>query len=152
MITSPLMSASVKISPISTPQQFYLDSDGETCNSNCLKELIQKSFYFSFLAKYPHTSFPDEKLQELYADFSVLFGLDSQGDKPGIKLAVLMPQKRIRGYAISTVNTIIAYLLHREHHFDIKVFNLSDENSKSIETAVEAIKSEGYKYVVAPVT
>lgn len=152
MLTSPIFAASRQISPILVPQQFYLDPDGELCDSICLEEFIQNDLYFSFLAKYPSSITPDDRLQEFYADLSILFGLDAQGDRPAIRLAVLMPQKRIRGYAISTVNTLIAYLLHREHHFDIKVFNLEDEDSTSVEAAINAIKSEGYVYVIAPVT
>lgn len=152
LINSGLFASNRQLSPILVPQQFYLNTDGEICDSSCLKELIEKDYYFSFMAKFPHESDPSEDLMGLYADLSILFGLDAQGDKPAIRLAVLMPQKRIRGYAISTVNTLIAYLFHREHHFDIKVFNLNDENSDSVKSAMEAIRGEGYEYVVAPVT
>lgn len=152
MVTSPLLAASSRLSPILVPQQIYLDTDGQACNAQCLKELIEKEFYFSFLAKYPNAAATSEDLQELYVDLSILFGLDAQGDKPAIRLAVLMPQKRIRGYAITTVNTIIAYLLHREHHFDIKVFNIDDESQTSIKEALDEIRAEGFEYVIAPVT
>jgi hypothetical protein len=140
------------MSPILVPQQSYLDTDGEPCDSRCLDSFIEEGFFFSFLAKYPYVTLPDETLQELYSDLSVMFGLDAQGDMPAIKLAVLVPQKRIRGYAISTVNTLIAYLLHREHQFDIKVYNLEDEDGMSIQSAIKAIKDDGFQYVVAPVT
>jgi len=152
MISSPLFAISQRMSPIMVPQQFYLDPDGEPCSSYCLESFLKEGFYFSFLAKYPSAIMPDETLREIYADLSIQFGLDAQGDKPAIRLAVLMPQKRIRGYAISTVNTLIAYLLHREHHFEIQVYNLDDEDGDSIKAAIDSIKSDGYQYVVAPVT
>lgn len=152
MVNSTLFATSKQLSPILVPQQFYLDGDGEPCDSVCLEEFVKNGFYFSFMAKYPYEITPSENLQELYADLSVLFGLDAQGDKPAIRLAVLMPQKRIRGYAISTVNTLIAYLMHREHHFDIKVFNLDNEDGENIKSAIDSIKDEGFEYAVAPVT
>lgn len=139
-------------SSIPLPQSIFLDTSGMPCDSKCLNMLISNGFYFSFLSRYSKELAVDDALQELYTNLSITFDLDAQGDKPSIRLAVLFPQKRIRGYAISTVNTIIAYLLHREHHFDIEVFNIEDEDELSVKIAIEDITSKGYKYVVAPLT
>ncbi|NLC28417.1 MAG: hypothetical protein GX780_06560 [Campylobacteraceae bacterium] len=139
-------------SSIPLPQSIFLDTNGMPCNSKCLKDFIEQGFYFSFISRYSKELADEDTLQELYTNLSVTFDLDAQGNKPAIKLAVLFPQKRIRGYAISTVNTIIAYLLHRDHHFDIEIFNIEDEDEVSIKTAIDNIDTKGYHYVVAPLT
>jgi len=139
-------------SPISAPQSFFLDTEGAACDEQCLVSLVQQEFYFSFLSKYPYAPVSLDALQELYKELSIAFGLDAQGDKPAIRLAVLVPQKRIRGYAISTVNTVIAYLLHRNHHFSVEVFNINDETEEDVARGISEIRAKEYHYVIAPLT
>ena len=139
-------------SPIPAPQNFFLDVEGSVCNEACLATLVEQELYFSFLSKYPYATVSLDALQELYAQLSITFGLDAQGDKPAITLAVLVPQKRIRGYAMSTVNTVIAYLLHRNHHFTLEVFNINDETPEDVARGMAEIRAKGHRYVIAPLT
>ena len=69
-----------------------------------------------------------------------------------IKIAVLIPQKTIKKYAITSVNTVISYLLYKNYSFDLNVFNSSDEKEESIVKALADIKAGGYTYIIAPVT
>lgn len=73
-------------------------------------------------------------------------------DSKMIKIAVLIPQKVIKKYAITTVNTVIAYLLHENVAFDLNVFNSGDEKEASILTALSDIRAQGYDMIIAPVT
>ena len=69
-----------------------------------------------------------------------------------IKIAVLIPQKTIKKYAITSVNTVISYLLYKNYSFDLNVFNSGDEKEESIVKALSEIKAGGYTYIIAPVT
>ncbi len=69
-----------------------------------------------------------------------------------IKIAVLIPQKTIKKYAITSVNSVMSYLLYRNYSFDMNVFNSNDEKDESITKALADIKAGGYHFIIAPVT
>ena len=69
-----------------------------------------------------------------------------------IKIAVLVPQKTIRKYAITSVNSVMSYLLYKNYSFDLNVFNCNDESPASILATLADIKAGGYHYVIAPMT
>jgi len=73
-------------------------------------------------------------------------------DSTMIKIAVLVPQKTIKKYAISSVNSVISYLLYKNYYFDLNVFNSGDEREESIAKALADIQAGGYHYIIAPVT
>ena len=69
-----------------------------------------------------------------------------------IKIAVLIPQKTIKKYAITSVNSVMSYLLYKNYSFDLNVFNSGDEKEESIKKALSDIQAGGYHYIIAPVT
>ena len=69
-----------------------------------------------------------------------------------IKIAVLIPQKTIKKYAITSVNSVMSYLLYKNYSFDLNVFNSGDEKEDAIRKALSDIQSGGYHYIIAPVT
>lgn len=69
-----------------------------------------------------------------------------------IKIAVLIPQKTIKKYAITSVNSVMSYLLYKNYSFDLNVFNSGDEKEESIKKALGDIQAGGYHYIIAPVT
>lgn len=73
-------------------------------------------------------------------------------DSTMIKIAVLIPQKTIKKYAISTVNSVMSYLLYKNYYFDLNVFNSGDEKEDSIVAELDKIKVGGYQYIIAPMT
>jgi hypothetical protein len=73
-------------------------------------------------------------------------------DSTMIKIAVLVPQKTIKKYAITSVNSVISYLLYKNYYFDLNVFNSGDEREESIAKALADIQAGGYNYIIAPVT
>lgn len=73
-------------------------------------------------------------------------------DSTIIKIAVLVPQKTIKKYAITSVNSVISYFLYKNYYFDLNVFNTGDEREESIAKALADIKAGGYHYIIAPVT
>lgn len=69
-----------------------------------------------------------------------------------IKIAVLVPQKTIRKYAITSVNSVMSFLLYKNYSFDLNVFNCNDESQTSILATLADIRAGGYTYVIAPMT
>lgn len=69
-----------------------------------------------------------------------------------IKIAVLVPQKTIKKYAITSVNSVMSYLLYKNYSFDLNVFNTNDEREDSILNALTEIKAGGYTHIIAPLT
>ncbi|MDD3344208.1 MAG: hypothetical protein PHR87_11625 [Sulfurospirillaceae bacterium] len=69
-----------------------------------------------------------------------------------IKIAVLVPQKTIRKYAITSVNSVMSFLLYKNYAFDLNVFNCNDETPSAIMTTLTDIRAGGYHYVIAPMT
>lgn len=69
-----------------------------------------------------------------------------------IRIAVLIPQKTIKKYAITSVNSIMSYMLHQNYSFDLNVFNSGDEKEESIAKALADINAAKYTYIIAPVT
>lgn len=69
-----------------------------------------------------------------------------------IKIAVLVPQKTIRKYAITSVNSVMSYLLYKNLSFDLNVFNSNDENPSAILATLTDIRAGGYTHIIAPMT
>ena len=69
-----------------------------------------------------------------------------------IKIAVLIPQKTIKKYAITSVNSVMSYLLYKNYSFDLNVFNSGDEKEDAIRKALTDIQSGGYHYIIAPLS
>jgi len=76
----------------------------------------------------------------------------SMHNGPMIKIAVLVPQKTIKKYAITSVNSVMSYLLYQNYNFDLNVFNSGDEKEESLLIALKDIKAGEYNYIIAPLT
>ena len=140
-----------KVASIPPAQSIFIDLSAEECDSVCLTKLAEEEQYFSLLSKYDPAQSTDT-LKELYTELNLSFRIDAQGDKAAVRIAVLVPQKRIRRYAMTTVNTVNAYLLYRKHNYELEVFNSIDEDPTSLQKAIDEIKAKGFKYVIAPLT
>lgn len=149
-IVSALFSQSDKASHIPPTKSIFLDLDATVCDNACLEKSLQGGQVFSFLSKYRANN-ENELLENQYVLYSTLFRVIKDG-AISVRIAVLVPQKSIRRYAISTVNAIIAYMLTKDENFELKVFNSIDEEEASILKSLDAIKRENYQYVIAPVT
>lgn len=150
LLISSLFASGSKVSHIPPVQNVFIDLDENLCNENCLQEYLQNGEIFSFLSKY-NNLVEDENLKNQFYTYQALFR-NSLYESSTIHIAMLIPQKSIRRYAISTVNSIIAYLLSKNSNFELKVFNSGDEEKDSILNALKQIKQENYQYLIAPVT
>jgi SRSO17 transposase len=147
---SSLFAVGTKISHIPAAKTVFIDLDESVCDEACLASYLQNNEIFSFLSKY-HGAVEDEEIKNRYIYFQALFRIVSD-ESMSIKVAILVPQKSIRRYAITTVNSIVAYMLSKNHDFEVSVFNSVDEEESSIKEAIEEIKRQNHQYVIAPVT
>ncbi|WP_345974241.1 hypothetical protein [Sulfurimonas sp. HSL3-7] len=69
-----------------------------------------------------------------------------------IKIAMILPYKQIGRYAHTTSNAVFAYFLAKECPFALKNFQIDDESPEEIERVLSAIRAEGFRYVIAPLT
>ncbi|MDD3462981.1 MAG: hypothetical protein PHW07_04990 [Sulfurospirillaceae bacterium] len=143
-------------SPIPLPQNIFIDIDAKECDNECAQILLHEEKIFSFLSRYKKATGHDE-IERLLEKNQYIFRTGPQSERTmdtlaTIKIAVLVPQKVIKKYSVTTVNSIISFLLHKNNYFDLKVFNSDDEKESSIITTVENIKAENYLYVIAPLT
>lgn len=155
-----LYAKSDKLSPISLPNSIFVDLDPNSCNEDCMNRLLKDKKFFSFIAKYSSNT-TNDSIENNYQKLSTLFSIlpsnfeiiDNYSQETGqVRLAVLLPQKRIQRYAMTTVNSIIAYLMARNSAFDIEVFNSIDENPQSLQLALNEIRAKNYQVIIAPVT
>lgn len=155
-----LYAKSDKLSPISLPSNVFINLSPNTCDKTCMKKLLSEEKFFSFISLYSK-DLDDKVIEQNYQKFSSLFSIlppnfeiiDNFSQESGqVRLAILLPQKSIHRYAMTTVNSIIAYLMARNSAFDIEVFNSIDETPSSLQFALSEIKQKNYQVIIAPVT
>lgn len=140
-----------KLSNIPPAKSIFLDTNASICGPTCMEDLLENGEIFTFLSKFNSVSAELPNLQSDYDHYRRIFRIFNEEDE-SIKVAILVPQRSIRRYAISTVNSVTAYLLSKQNNFEIKVFNSMDEEEESILNELEKIKNENFTYVIAPVT
>jgi len=69
-----------------------------------------------------------------------------------IRIALLLPYKKITRYAASTTNASFAYLMSKKYPFELKSYKIEDESHKEISSALKKIQEDGFNYVIAPLT
>jgi len=164
IFTVSLIAKSTMVSGLPTSNNMFIDLDIEKCGDNCLKEHLDKGFIFSFMAKYKDDTKSNE-LRETYYELQALFKVKSDVSKfadediymdstsgTGRRIALIIPQKKIGKYALTTTNSILAYLLLGKGNFEFEVFNTENESEQRILDALDEIREKGYSFVIAPMT
>jgi len=146
-----LFAKSDKLSHIPPTKSIFIDTTALTCNTKCMEDLLSSGEIFTFLSKYNSTNSELYEMQIEFDYYRRVFRIFDE-EALSIKVAILIPQKSIRRYAISTVNSVIAYLLSKQNNFELKVFNSITEDEFSINRQLEKIKNENFTYLIAPVT
>ncbi|RDU59481.1 hypothetical protein [Helicobacter sp. MIT 14-3879] len=142
------------ISPIPLPSQEIADLDIKKCSKSCLNKLFEEGQYFSFLSLYRDNN--DKALRE---KFQVASGiLDSAILHPvsiaqsGIRIALLIPQKNIGRYSVSSADSILAYLIAKGGDFEFNVFDSQNEESTNLSQTYHVIQKQNFDYVIAILT
>ena len=144
-----LLAQSQELSSIPLPRGQIILINEEACDAACLQAYLDDGQIFTFLAL-SDNRLQDEDMMQTRQDYLSLFNLDVNNEK--LKIAMLLPYKRIGRYAHSTSNAVFAYLLTRNQPFVFKNFALEDEKYETIQTLLKEIKEEGFTYVIAPLT
>lgn len=144
-----LLGQNQEISPIPLPTCQFIILDDEQCDTSCLQAYLDDGQIFSFLA-HSDNRLQDETLLQTRQKYLSYFNLISSQEP--LKIAMLLPYKRIGRYAYSTSNAVFSYLLTRSQPFVFKNFSLEDEKYESIQKVLDEIKEDGFTYVIAPLT
>lgn len=145
-----LNAQSYLISNIPLPKTYIQNLDPYPCDEDCLQELLDKEMILSFLA-HAQTKLNDPAQDEVRMMSISILNLGSQvSDR--LKIALLLPHKKIGRYAATTTNASFAYLLARNQNFDLKTYNIEDETEEDIQKALTQIQKDGFGYIIAPFT
>ena len=138
-------------SHISTPKNYIMNVEVKPCTSPCLNKLLKEGYIFSFLA-HANSETVDYAQRESLMIYASYFNIERIEYESIFKVALLVPQKIIGNYAVSTNNAVFAYLMAKNRSFDLKVYYIEDENNKTLSQALNQIKEDGFSYVIAPLT
>ncbi|MDR2099682.1 MAG: hypothetical protein LBP40_02490, partial [Campylobacteraceae bacterium] len=155
LLCTAMYAVSDKPSPIPLPKSVFLDTSAVKCDSACLGRLLENGKFFSFMGRYSE-EYATQDLEENYLNYAQVFNLymkyDVEYDSENIKLAVLVPQKSIGNYALTSVNAVLAYLFRQRSNFEFAVFNSGNESEEAIKSTLNDIRKNGYSYIIAPIT
>ena len=146
-----LFAQSFMLSNIPLPKTYIQDLDPYECDVYCMQEYLDKGMIFSFLA-HATTKLSDAQLNEARVMFVSIFNLGSIHSGKQLKIAMLLPYKKIGKYASSTTNASFAYLMTKNHPFMLKSYKIESENIEDLKAALQQIQEDGFEYVIAPLT
>lgn len=147
-----LFGAAFLTSNIPLPKTYIMDLDPYPCTEECLQSYLEHGKVFSFLAKADKISFKSHELQDARNIYISVFNLGSMIITNELKIAMLLPYKKIGKYATTTTQSVFAYLMTRNNAFELKSFSIDSESKEDIQKALDAIQKEHFSYVIAPMT
>ncbi|CAM3960707.1 hypothetical protein N4T57_04215 [Campylobacter hepaticus] len=141
-----------KLLDIKPAQNFYPKLNTKECNINCLFDLLESRLYLSFLSEFTEQN--NQFLSNIYIKLlNSITDFEKNIQKiTSVKLAIIIPEKTIKSYSNTIINSSIAYLLRQKAEIKVKVFLIGTENSTLIQSALEQAQNQGYKYAIAGFT
>jgi hypothetical protein len=146
-----LLAQSFMISNIPLPKSYIQNLDPYECDEECLQEYLDNEMIFSFLA-HANTKLENKTLDEARVMSVSILNLGAFNPGAELKIALLLPYKKIGKYASSTTNAAFAYMMTKSHAFTLKSYKVESEETSDLQTALAKIKEDGFAYVVAPFT
>jgi len=146
-----IFAQSFMISSIPIPRTYIQDLDPYKCNNTCMKELLDNGQIFSFLSR-TDKKITDTDLDEARSINMAVLNLGAYNSGAKLKIALLLPYKKIGKYASTTTNATFAYLMTKSNSFMLKSYKVEDETINSLQTALNNIRADGFNYVIAPLT
>ncbi|MCK9492141.1 MAG: hypothetical protein M0Q24_08615 [Sulfurimonas sp.] len=139
------------ISNIPIPKTYIQNLDPYPCDERCMQAYLDNGMIFSFLA-HADAKLENEQHDEVRKMSISILNLGSYiiGDK--LRIALLLPYKIIGRYASSTTNASFAYLIAKNHSFELKSYKIESEEIDDIKKALQDISNDGFNYVIAPFT
>lgn len=142
---------SFMISNIPIPRLYIQDLDPYTCNVTCMQELLDNGQIFSFLS-HANKKLINKDLDEARTINIVVLNLGTSNAGAKLKIALLLPYNKIGKYASTTTNATFAYLMTKGNSFMLKSYKIETENISDLQQALSQIESDGFDYVIAPLT
>jgi hypothetical protein len=139
------------ISNIALPKTSIQNLDLYPCDEKCLQEHLDNGYIFSFLA-HADEKLANEELEKERARYLSALNIKWFMQESKIRIALLLPYKKIGRYAASTTNASFAYLMSKNHPYELKSYNIEDESHEEILTALIKIREDGFYHVIAPLT
>jgi hypothetical protein len=146
-----LYSQSSRISDVPLPKIYIQNLDPYECDEICLQDYIDNDLIFSFLA-HAQSKLENKKQNEIRLINISVLNIGSYIKDNEIRIALLLPYKKIGRYASSTTNASFSYLMAKNRFFELKSYKIDSENREDIENALQAIKEDNFNYVIAPLT
>ncbi len=146
-----LFSQSFLISNIQIPKSYIQNLDPYECNTECLQEYLDNDMIFSFLA-HADSKLENQEQNEIRVINISILNLGSKLPRGNLRIALLLPYKKIGKYASSTTNASFAYLMTKGHPFELKSYKIESEGSEDLRKVLYDIKEDGFNYVIAPLT
>jgi len=146
-----LLSKSYLISDIPLPKLYIQNLDPYECNEICMQDYLDRGMIFSFLAQAEKTLENRTQNNIRIMNISVL-NLDMYRDSEGLRIAMILPYKKIGKYASSTMNATFAYLITKNYPFELKSYKVESENIEDLEETIKKIQQDGFNYIIAPLT
>jgi hypothetical protein len=146
-----IFAQSFMISNIPLPKTYIEDLDPYACDDACMHDYLDKGMIFSFLA-HANTKLNDKELDEARTMNIAILNLGAFNAGGKLKIALLLPYKKIGKYASSTINATFAYLMTKSNPFELKSYRVESENMEDLSSSINKIKDDGFDYVIAPVT
>ncbi len=146
-----IFAQSFLISNIPIPKTYIQDLDPYECTEACMQDYLDNDMIFSFLSRADEKLENDEHDEIRVMNISIL-NLGSTILSSKVKIAMLLPYKKIGKYASSTTNASFAYLITKGHPFELKSYKIENEEEEEIQRAIELMQEDGFNYVIAPLT
>lgn len=139
------------LSNIPLPKIYVQDLDPYTCNNACMKELLDNGQIFSFLS-HANKKLTDKDLEEARIINMTVLNIGAANTGAKLKIALLLPYNKIGKYASTTTNATFAYLMTKSNPFMLKSYKIEKEDISDLQQALDKIESDGFTYVIAPLT
>ena len=146
-----MFAQSFLVSNIPLPKTYIQNLDPYECSESCMQEYLDNDMIFSFLA-HANKKLPNKEQDEIRVlNISILnLGANILSNK--VRIAMLLPYKKIGKYAASTTNATFAYLITKSHSFELKSYKIETENEEDIRAALAQIETDGFTNIIAPLT
>ena len=146
-----IFAQSFLISNIPIPKTYVQDLDPYECDESCMQDYLDNDMIFSFLSHADKKLENDEHDEIRVMNISIL-NLGATILTSKVKIAMLLPYKKIGKYASSTTNATFAYLITKSHPFELKSYKIESEEQEEIQRVLELIEADGFNHVIAPLT
>lgn len=146
-----LFSQSFMISNIPLPKTYIQNLDPYECDEECLEEYLKNDMIFSFLA-HANSKLENKMLDEVRVMNISILNLGAFNPGGELKIALLLPYKKIGKYAASTTNAVFAYMMTKSHAFTLKSYQVESEDIADLQNSLAKMQEDGFGYVIAPLT